>query len=178
ATPDHLRWNPAPPKPGEPIFVVGNPGGTERLKTIAELETQRDLVLPFIVTRTSERRGRLIRFTEESAENARIGQDVLENLENSFKVYNGRAQALNDQAFFQTKRDQEAELRAKVAADPALAQQIGDPWADMAAVQGAARDLYLTYYTLEAGAGSGSQLFGWARQLVRAAQERPKPSAD
>ena len=25
-TPDHLKWNAAPPKAGEPVFVAGNPG--------------------------------------------------------------------------------------------------------------------------------------------------------
>src|SRR5690606_5313121 len=31
ATPTHLTWNPAPPTAGEPVFVAGNPGSTERL---------------------------------------------------------------------------------------------------------------------------------------------------
>jgi V8-like Glu-specific endopeptidase len=177
ATPEHLRWNPAPPKAGQPIFVVGDPGGTERLRTISELETQRDLVLPIIVTRLAERRGRLIRFIEESAENARIGEDPLNSVENSFKVYKGRLQALDDRAFLQSKRDEEAALRARVAADPTLVQEIGDPWADMTAVQGAYRDLYPAYSSLET-APAGAQLFAWARTLVRGAQERPKPSAD
>jgi V8-like Glu-specific endopeptidase len=176
STPQHLRWNPVPPKPGEPVFLVGDPADTQRLLTVAELETQRDLVLPFTTIRASERRGRLIRFAEESAENARIAQQPIVRIENTFKVYRGRLAALDDQAFFQTKRDEEAALRAK--ADPKLVATIGDPWADMAAVQVAYRDLYPAYYTLETDAGSGSQLYGWARGLVRAAEERTKPSPD
>ncbi len=178
ATPEHLRWNPAPPVAGEPIFVVGNPGSTQRLDTVAQLETQRDVALPFQTIRTSERRGRLIRFNEESAENARVGQDVLENLENTFKVLDGRLVALTQEDVMAVKRREEAELRAKVAAKPRLARAIGDPWGRIAAAQVAYRNLYVPYATLENGAGSGSQLFTWARTLVRGAAEREKPAAD
>src|SRR6201999_2721983 len=33
ATPGHLKWSVAPPTVGEPIFVAGNPGSTQRLLT-------------------------------------------------------------------------------------------------------------------------------------------------
>jgi hypothetical protein len=46
ATPTFLKWRDRPPVEGEPTFVVGNPGSTERQLTVAQLETQRDLVLP------------------------------------------------------------------------------------------------------------------------------------
>jgi V8-like Glu-specific endopeptidase len=178
--PEHLRWNPVAPRPGEPIFVVGNPGGTERLRTISELETQRDLVLPFQVERAEEKRGRLIRFTEESGDNAHLGEEPLNSVENTFKVLEGRLDALDDHAFFRSKVDEETALRAKVAANPQLAKEIGDPWADMATVQGAVHDLYLPYYELESSPASpsSSALFRWARQIVRGAAERPKASGD
>ena len=65
-TPDYLRWNPAPPAAGEPVFVAGNPGGTDRQLTVSQLETQRNLILPVTLAQFSELRGRLIRFSEES----------------------------------------------------------------------------------------------------------------
>ncbi len=71
-TPDHLAWSAAPPKQGEPVFVAGNPGSTQRLLTADQLESLRDLALPETLIQFSELRGRLIRFTEESAEHARI----------------------------------------------------------------------------------------------------------
>ena len=43
ATSDHLKWNASAPSAGEPVFVAGNPGGTDRQLTIAQLESQRDL---------------------------------------------------------------------------------------------------------------------------------------
>ena len=86
----HLRWNAAPPKAGEPVFVAGNPGGTDRQLTVSQLETQRTLILPVTLGQYSELRGRLIRFAEESADHKRMAGNLLFGLENSYKVYYGR----------------------------------------------------------------------------------------
>lgn len=178
ATPDHLRWNAAAPKAGDPVFVAGNPGTTQRLLTNAQLSTLRDLVYPYQQLQRSELRGRLIRFSEESAENKRIALDPLFGVENSFKAVGGQHQALRDPAFFGQEVKEEQELRARVAADPKLAADIGDPWKEIADVQDDYAELYLPYWRLENGAGGGSLLFTYARQLVRAAQERAKPSGE
>jgi hypothetical protein len=178
ATPKHLTWQTRPPKAGEPVFVSGNPGGTDRLMTVAQLETQRDLALPVGLIQRSELRGRLIRFSEDGPEQKRTATDPLFGQENSFKVFYGRQFALNDKAFMDAKRAAEAELRAKVAADPKLAADIGDPWGEIAKAQVAYADQYLRYRQMEATAGSLSDLFGYARDLVRAGQERAKPSGE
>ncbi|HWE45101.1 MAG TPA: S46 family peptidase [Caulobacteraceae bacterium] len=177
ATPDHLRWNPETPKAGEPIFVVGNPGSTSRGDTVAQLESARDWSLPHTTILLSERRGRLIRFTEESEENARVGQDVLEGLENSFKVFNGRMISLTQEDVMSVKRREEAQLRARVAANKTLAASTGDPWKQIADAEQVSHDLVLPYAAVE-GAGGGSALFSYAKTLVRAAAEREKLSAD
>ncbi|MDP8917076.1 MAG: S46 family peptidase, partial [Pseudomonadota bacterium] len=83
STPGHMRWNPQAPKPGDPVFVSGNPGSTNRLQTVAQLETLRDLVIPHQQLTRSELRGRLIRFSQESEENRRIATDPLFGNENS-----------------------------------------------------------------------------------------------
>ena len=176
ATPDHLKWNASAPTAGEPVFVAGNPGGTDRQLTVPQLETQRDLQIPMTLVQFSELRGRLIRFSEESAENKRIAQDLLFGLENSYKVYFGRLFALNGGDLMTKKRADEVALQAKAATLP-LGSDFGDPWATIASAQNDYRALYLPYRFVEAGP-SGSDLFGYARDLVRAAAERQKPSAE
>jgi hypothetical protein len=178
ATPDHLKWNAAAPKAGEPVFIAGNPGTTQRLLTQAQLATLRDLAYPYQQQQRSELRGRLIRFSEENAEHKRIALDPLFGVENSFKAVGGQHQALRDPAFFGQKVKEEQELRARLAANPQLAREIGDPWKEIADVQDDYAELYLPYWRLESGAGGGSQLFSYARALVRSAQERAKPSAE
>ena len=64
----------------------------------------RDLTLPETLIQFSELRGRLLRFTEESAEHARIANDFLFGIENSFKAYHGEEKALVDPALIAAKR--------------------------------------------------------------------------
>ena len=177
-TPDHLKWNSAPPTAGEPVFVAGNPGGTDRQLTMAQLSTQRELTLPMTTLRFSELRGRLIRFSEESPENKRIAQDLLFGLENSYKVYFGRLFTLNDDAFLASKARDEAALQANPAAKAALAAAgTPDPWATIATASAQGRDLYVPYMIVEGGP-IGSHLYSYAKALVRSAAEREKPSAE
>lgn len=174
-TPNHLTWNPNPPKEGDPVFVAGNPGTTNRLLTISQLERLRDQVQPLGLILNSELRGRLTQWSFTDEESARVAVDPIFGLENTFKATYGQEQALLDPAFMQVKRDEEARIRAGVAADPALAERIGDPWADLTRIQATANDQYLPYRFLESNAGGGSTLYNYAKAIVRASKERAKP---
>ena len=167
---NYLRWNPNAPAEGDVTFVSGNPGSTSRLLTMSQLERLRDQQLPVTLIQNSELRGRLLEYSLTGDEAKRVSFDPVFGLENSFKVYYGQQGALTDPAFMARKREEETELRARVAADPALLQRIGDPWTDLERVQATARDLYLPYRQLEQGAGGGSQLYAYARSIVRAAK--------
>ncbi|MDP3658397.1 MAG: S46 family peptidase [Brevundimonas sp.] len=184
ATPTHFRWNADKPVEGTPVFVSGSPGATQRLLTQDQLFTVRDVVLPMDQLLASELRGRLIRFSEESEENAFIAMDPISGIENTYKRGRGRMAALIDSQFMATRAAGEADFRRRVAADAALTTRIGDPWGELGAVQPVLRELYPAMALLEGGTGvgttpvgGGSQLFLWARTLVRGAQERAKPSA-
>lgn len=178
ATPNHLTWNASAPTAGEPVFVAGNPGSTSRLLTISQLERLRDQQLQINLIQGSELRGRIQEYARTSEEAKRVSVDPLFGLENSFKVWFGQQGALADPAFMATKREEEAELRARVAADPAIAARIGDPWSELETVQVAARDLFLPFRQLEASAGGGSTLYSYARAIVRTAKERAKPVSE
>ncbi|WP_313104944.1 S46 family peptidase, partial [Brevundimonas sp.] len=142
STPNHLKWNPEAPAEGEVTFVAGNPGTTQRLLTISQLERLRDQQIPVTLIQGSELRGRLVEYSTQGEEEKRVALDPIFGLENSFKVYYGQQGALTDPAFMGKKRAEETELRQRVAADPALAERIGDPWADLEKVQTTVRDLY------------------------------------
>ena len=178
ATPSFLALRPEGPQAGELVFVSGHPGTTDRLLTVAQLETLRDVELPRWLLRASELRGRFIQFAKTGAEADRIVEDPLNGLENSIKVRRKQLDALLDERLLQAKRDEEAALRARVAADPQLAAASGDPWTDIAKAQLRERELYLPYTFLEAGAGLNSRLFNYARTLLRGAAERPKPNTE
>jgi hypothetical protein len=175
ASPAYLPWNANAPKVNEPVFVSGNPGSTNRLQTTSQLQTLRDLVIPHQQLQRSELRGRLIRFSQESAENKRIATDPLFGVENTYKNFYGRMRFLADPAFFESKRRGEAEVQQRIASR--RSQITGDPWKEIADVQDDYAELYLPFTYVEGG-GGGSSLYGYARTLVRGAQERAKPAAE
>ncbi|WP_295706466.1 S46 family peptidase [uncultured Brevundimonas sp.] len=178
SSPNFLKWNPNAPAEGDVTFVAGNPGTTQRLLTVAQLEVLRDQQLPLGLIQTSELRGRLLEYSTRDEEAKRVSVDPIFGLENGFKVQYGQQGALTDPAFMATKRQEEAELRQRVAADPARAQRIGDPWADLERVSAAQRDLFLPYRQLESAAGQRSSLYSYAKAIVRASKERAKPASE
>ena len=176
STPQHLKWNASAPKEGDLVFVAGNPGGTDRLLTATQLTTLRDVVRPPALYQLSELRGRYTQFAKESAEHARISNRSLFGVENRLKALRGAQLALLDPMLIDSKRKADAELKARVDADPKLKAEIGDPWSEIAQAQVARAELTTAYSFLEGGAGS--QLYRYARTLVRAAAEREKPNAE
>ena len=178
ATADHLTWSSRAPVAGEPVFVAGNPGATNRQFTADQLAFLRNFILPGALLQFSELRGRYIRFGEEGPEKARTVTHDLFGTENTFKALRGQLQALSDDRLIPAKRDADAALKAHVDADPALKAAAGDPWGDIARIQPVRAGLYDPYILTEARAGFGSELYAYARGLVRAAEERTRPNGE
>jgi hypothetical protein len=84
---------------------------------------------------------------------------------------------LRGPGFLDARRAEELILRARIAADPKLLTEIGDPWAEVAQAEKSRIADEPAWRLLESEAGGGSQLFTWARILVRAAIERAKPQS-
>jgi len=178
STPNHLKINFAGPREGEPVFVSGHPGSTDRLLTVEELLSQRNAFLPVWLLRYSELRGRYIQFGKTDAESLRVVQDPLNSIENSIKVRRKQLDALLDDSLMTSKRADERALRARVDTDPALRSAAGSAWDDMAKAQAGYRNQFLDYTFVETAAGFNSELYRYARNLVRAAAERAKPNEE
>jgi len=160
--------NTAGAKEGELTMVTGHPGSTERLLSVAQLETLRDHQLIDTALYMSERRGILAQYSRISEEASRQAQTDLTYTENSLKVYRGEIAALHDAAVFERKRREEAELRA-------IAKST-QPWDDIAKAQTVMRNHYVRYVMLERSRAFYSEHFRIARTLVRYAEEMQKPN--
>ena len=172
-----LNWSARAPMAGEPVFVSGSPGGTDRALTVSQLETLRDIVNPDALAAGETLRRRLALRAAEGAEQHRLAAERLFTTENDLKVLRGQQAVLNGPGFIASRLAEEIALKASVKADPRLTAGLGDPWADLEALRRVYRIQYPLWRQLEAGAGGGSRLFWYARTLVRAAAERPQPSA-
>jgi Peptidase S46 len=176
ASPEYLHWSADGTKDGDLVFVSGNPGGTFRELTNAQMVFERDTLYPNTIPELEERRGELEEFVKRGPEQKREADDTLFFLENGFKVYFGRQQALLDPQFFATKVQEEKKLRAATAADAKLAGY-GSAWEEIAKVEEVRTKLY-ERATLLGGRYFRGGLLGDAVTLVRAAAERSKPNGD
>jgi hypothetical protein len=177
-TPDHLRWNASAPADGEPVFVVGDPGSTQRQSTADQLSFVRNIQLPQTLLRYSELRGRLIRFGEEGPEQARVATDELFSIENGYKARYDQLLAFDEPGFIEGKHEADLSLKARVDADPKLRAIVGDPWSEIAQAENVYGGLYAAYELLERDPAKGSDLYRYARALVRSAAERRKPNSE
>ena len=174
ASPEYLRWSADGSKDGDLVFVSGNPGGTSRELTMAQLAFERDVAFPFEMPRLAEYRGQLEQFVTRGPEQARQANQELFFIENDFKADSGRQQALLDPQFLAGRRQEEERLRAAVSADQKLAASV-PAWNDIAQIQRVRAELYPRRADM-ASMFFSAGLLGHASRLVRAAAERVKPN--
>jgi hypothetical protein len=169
-----LSWSEAGAKDGEPVFVVGNPGSTGRLLTLAQMEYLRDVDYPARLADYQHRLDALYALSKTSPEAARRYENTIFGIENSKKATRGYLDGLLDASIMQRKEAFEADFRARIEADPALREQYGGTWDAIADAQ-----LELATFASQARyyAMNGSTLLGWAMDLVRVARQAELPEA-
>jgi hypothetical protein len=175
-TEHYFKWSPNGAREGDLTFVSGNPGGTDRDLTMAELQYQRDVALPERLFDLAEYRGNVTEFTRISPEHYRIGEADLFHVENSFKAIKGRYEALVSPEVWNAKVEREKALRAKVNGKAALKKQYGAGWEKVARALDEFRPRRKEYRFIEEGAGFKSRLYAFARTLVRGTEELQKPN--
>ena len=165
--PDYLKWSPAGAIENELVFVVGNPGSTGRLNTIAQMEYLRDVGYPATLAAYKRALAIYAELARTDTSAARRYQNDVFGVANSQKAVTGYRAGLLDTLSMAKKRAFEQELRARIAADPKLQAQYGSTFD---AIANAQRELatfnpLLRYY----GFGGGSQLLQLAAGTVRVA---------
>ena len=175
---NYLKWSSNGVKEGDLVFVSGNPGSTGRLNTMAQLEFLRDTGYPLVLYRLARRDELLKKFGAESEENARIAHEDLFSVENSLKAIRGYNSGLTDKALMAKKSAEENKMRQAIAADAAKKAEFGDPWSEIAKAMDTEKQIYFPLTYFERRGGFSGELAAFARILVRAAEERPKPNGD
>jgi len=172
----HLAWSDGSLREGDLTFVSGNPGGTSREFTRAQLDDDRDWRLPAQMNFVSEFRGFMTQYQTRGAEQKRHSNDQLYGYENWLKAMKGQHAALADKAFYGQLVQREQDFRARVQAQPELERQYGKVWDEMAEIVQRRQALRKPYGALERGINS--DLFRIARRLVRYAAEVDKPNGE
>ena len=175
---NYFKWSKDGARDRELVFVSGHPGSTARLNTLAHLEYLRDAGFPFTIKLLEREHELLARYRSQGEEQARRAQEDFFEIENSLKAYRGEYEGLLDKSLLAKKQQAEDALRRSVAADPAKQKEYGDAWDNIARGRQSLRGYYREVSFLDTGAGFNSELFGFARTLVRMNAENAKPNSE
>lgn len=134
-TENYFRWSVTGAHDGEPVFVIGNPGRTSRLHTVAQLEFNRDHLYPFVLERLNDMVSVYSAFLDKHPDQKLQYQTMLFSFSNSQKVYIGRIEGLRDPVIMAKKRDFERKFRNSVAARPDLKSRYSSVWPDIEGMQ-------------------------------------------
>ncbi|MGD8279459.1 MAG: S46 family peptidase, partial [Gemmatimonadota bacterium] len=140
-TPNHFTWSRDGVQEGDVVFVIGNPGPTNRLNTVAQLEYLRDVQVPAQVAIQSSRLAVLTAFMEahKGTPEAAAIRNTAFGISNSLKAGIGRLDALNRAEILARRRDAERMFRDSIAARPELESRYGSAFDRIAEIQTAKR---------------------------------------
>lgn len=124
----YFKWSSDSIYENQPVFVVGNPGSTNRLYTVAQLEYIRD----FQFGLQTPMRKELYKIYDElvketNAEDIKLIATLF-NVGNGLKVYESTYKALKDPYFMARKKDFEKKFSHDIYCDPDLTIKYGSIW--------------------------------------------------
>ncbi len=116
---NYLKFNTKGAVEGEPVFVVGNPGNTERYRTVAQLEYDRDYRYPITYDFLKNRNDLMMVEYNEMLKDptkefeAQALLNKIANVANGMKAYGGIVKGLNDPELFGRKVAMENYIKSK-----------------------------------------------------------------
>lgn len=143
----YFPWGLRGAQQGDAVFVIGNPGSTNRLQTVAQLEFRRDVQDKAVLDLVSSRADALQTFADahpEEAEELDLRNDIF-SLRNSEKAYRGMWQGLHDPLIMAKRRDSEQRFQQSIASNPDLRVKYGGLLDRMAEIQRRKLDLAADY---------------------------------
>ncbi|MPY86596.1 MAG: S46 family peptidase [Luteitalea sp.] len=175
---DYLKWSSHGAEDGDLVFVSGHPGSTQRLDTVADLEYQRDVALPYRLAYLEGLHRVCVAYGARGAEQQRQAGEVRLGVENSLKALRGRLAGLKDDRLMARKGREEHALRQRLTQDGTLRAKYGDPWAAIARSRRSLAAFRNELVLLEEGDAFSSYLVELAHTLVRLAAEDQKVDAE
>lgn len=177
-TQNFFRWSKNGAQEGEPVFVIGNPGRTSRLLTVAQLEFNRDYTYPYVLARLDDLVAIYSAYIARHPESKLQYQTTLFSFANSQKVYVGRIKGLHDSIIMAKKRDFERKFRNAVMADQSLKSQYQTIWDEIEMVQREKAGLFYQLQALSFTGGLRPAVLNIANTVVNFASLLRMPEAE
>jgi hypothetical protein len=120
STPEHFEISTKGVSPGDPVFVIGNPGSTSRLQTVAELQYRGDVqdaaVLALLDSRVDAYQG----YVADHKDAPEEVKNELFGLLNSQKAYTGIVKGLRDPYLIARRRASQRAFNDSIQANGEL----------------------------------------------------------
>jgi hypothetical protein len=167
----YFNWSTESIYEDQPVFVVGNPGSTNRLYTMAQLEYLRD----YRYGLQTPMRKDLYKVYEDLVEETNA-EDMklvatLFNVGNGLKVYDATYQALKDPFFIARKNDFEKNFKQAVQSSPELNKEYGNIWNQIAENRKEASKYAKEIYALTISSTYSPKYLFIASDLVKLAEQ-------
>jgi hypothetical protein len=173
-TEHYFKWSAAGAKEGDLVFVIGNPGSTGRLLTLAQMQYLRDVTYPGQLAQLKRNIAVYQEMVTQSDEARRRWENQLFYAQNSYKAISGYQGGLLDTAIMAKKQKFERDFRARISRDPKLRAKYGDAWDRIAAALKEERPLAVKSRFYGFG---GSQLLAIAGVLIRLPEQGALPDS-
>ncbi len=167
---DYLAWSDSGATEGMPVFVIGNPGSTSRLNTVAQLEYRRDHQYPSTIGLLESRARILDQYMTRHPEQRAAYINDYFGYTNSLKAYTGELKGLRTPELMARKVAFEKKFRAAVRADSALNRQYGSLWDEIAKLRSQIAEVAPRLNALNQGGSLRSQTLATALGLIQYAQ--------
>jgi hypothetical protein len=166
---DYLPFSPAGAKEGDVTFVIGNPGETSRLETVAQLEYKRDVQYPSTLQLLGSRADLLEAFMKKHPDRKPDLINDYFSITNSQKAITGELAGLRTPELMGRKVAFERKFQKAVAAKPEMASKYGSVWQEIADIRAKIRKISPELNALNQGGSLRSKTFETALNLLQLA---------
>ncbi|CAN5751611.1 S46 family peptidase [soil metagenome] len=130
-TQNYFKWSVQGPADGEFVLAIGNPGSTNRLLTLVQVQYQRDVGNPLQMQVWNSRRDALVRYGATGPEPVRRALNTVRSLSNSIKRLVGQQDGLHNKRMMSNKEQDEKVMRAALLNRPEFQRAYGSAWEEI-----------------------------------------------
>jgi hypothetical protein len=128
----YLKWSAQGAADGELVFISGNPGSTNRLMTLAQLQFQREYTYPQRLKLMERMLAVAKKYAAKGPEEARQAAGMIFGIENGLKVSSGEYEGLKSAGILEKKAAQETEFRKLIDTNPQWKADYAGAWEQIA----------------------------------------------
>ena len=174
-TDNYFKWSANGATAGEPVFVVGNPGTTNRLLTVSQLEFLRDIQYPRTVDMLRNLENIYYTLIEKNPEEKEEFTNLALSFSNSRKAISGMLDGLRDPILMQKKVDFEKKFKQAIRDNSQLKAKYGNLWEKMSKAKTESKSFANELFALSFSPIRTTEYFYIAQDMVNLAIQMKLP---